>query len=160
MLLDAAGDPAVAVLVHRREVAGVEPAVAIDRRRGRVRHRVVAAHHEVAAGAELALRARAAPPGPSAGSTILHLDARQRAADRRDPDLERVLGARLRDDRRRLGLPVCDRDLAARASCFTTRRTTSAGHGAPPMMPVRSDERSTSAKRGCASSSTNIAGTP
>ena len=41
-----------------------------------------------------------------------------------------------------------------------TRRMTSTGHGAPAMIPVRSEVRSTSAKAGSASMAMNIVGTP
>ena len=42
----------------------------------------------------------------------------------------------------------------------TTRRIVSIGHGEPAMIPVRSEERSNSAKRSCSSSAMNIVGTP
>ena len=42
----------------------------------------------------------------------------------------------------------------------TTRRITAVGQGEPAMMPVRSDERSNSPKRGCPSSAMNMVGTP
>ena len=41
-----------------------------------------------------------------------------------------------------------------------TWRMTSTGHGEPAMIPVRSDERSNSSKRGWPSSAMNIVGTP
>jgi hypothetical protein len=42
----------------------------------------------------------------------------------------------------------------------TTSRITSTGHGAPPIIPVRSELRSNDAKSGCWSSAMNIVGTP
>ena len=47
---------------------------------------------------------------------------------------------------------MCIRDW----TCFIT----STGQGEPAMMPVRSDVRSNSPKRGCSSSAMNIVGTP
>ena len=41
-----------------------------------------------------------------------------------------------------------------------TRFMTSTGHGEPAMIPVRSELRSNSAKRGWSSSAMNIVGTP
>ena len=41
-----------------------------------------------------------------------------------------------------------------------TRFITSTGHGEPAMIPVRSEDRSWSAKDGCPSSAMNIVGTP
>ena len=66
----------------------------------------------VAAGAELALLVVGQR---FAGGRIddLHFDAGQRPADGFDAQLERIVGARLRDDRRGFGLAVADRDLAA-----------------------------------------------
>ena len=43
---------------------------------------------------------------------------------------------------------------------LTTRFITSTGHGEPAMMPVRSDDRSWSAKPAEPSSAMNIVGTP
>src|SRR5208282_2199094 len=47
-------DAAVAALVHGAEVAGVQPAVMVDRRAGGVGVAEVALHDEVAAGPDLA----------------------------------------------------------------------------------------------------------
>ena len=69
----------------------------------------------------------------------LHLDAGQRPADRFDAQLERVVGAGLRDDGRGFGLAVGDRHFAAAPSLSITCRMTSIGQGLPAMMPVRSD---------------------
>ena len=52
-VLDPADDVAVAVLAHLGEVAGVHPAVGVDRLGGLLRLVPVAEHHRVAAGAEL-----------------------------------------------------------------------------------------------------------
>ena len=52
-VLDAADDVDVAVRVHHAEVAGVHPAGRVDRLGGRLVVVPVAAHHEVAAGADL-----------------------------------------------------------------------------------------------------------
>ena len=84
-LLEPARDPAVAALVHRPQVAGVQPAVGVDRRGGGLRVAQVAVHDEVAAGADLAdgpARARS-----SAGARVddLHLGLRQRPPQRSRP---------------------------------------------------------------------------
>ena len=43
---------------------------------------------------------------------------------------------------------------------LTTRFITSTGHGAPAIIPVRSEVRSNSANRGCSSIAIHIVGTP
>lgn len=48
---------AVAALVHRAEVTGVQPPVDVDGRRGRLRHVVLPGHHRQAPDAQLAQRA-------------------------------------------------------------------------------------------------------
>ena len=57
-VLDPADDAQVAVGVEGAEVAGVQPAVGVDRGRGRLRVVEVAAHHGVAAHEDLARLAR------------------------------------------------------------------------------------------------------
>ena len=109
-VLLAVGDVEVAVGVEVADVAGVQPAVD-DRLRGLVRRLVVALHHEVAAHADLAGRARRQD-----GAGVVHdLDADQRigAPDRREPLVGRepaIVEVRVRrqerDRPRRLGLAV------------------------------------------------------
>ena len=62
-LLEPPGDGHIAVLIHAGDVAGVQPAVGLDG--GRRAHGIVviAVHHEVAAGAELAVLADAERSG-------------------------------------------------------------------------------------------------
>jgi len=53
-VLQATLDGAIAASIHRAEVSRVQPALGIDRRRGRLRHFEIAEHDVVAARAELA----------------------------------------------------------------------------------------------------------
>jgi hypothetical protein len=106
-VLEASGDPAVAALVHRAEVAGVQPAVGVDRGAGRVGLVEVLVHDQVAARAELAdLAGRHDLVGH--GIDDLHLGRGERHADGLGLVLGGVVEARLGDDRRRLGLAVDD----------------------------------------------------
>ena len=99
------------MLVQAREIAGVQPAVAVDLGGRRLWQLVVPAHHRVPAAPELALRA-ARDVATALRVDDAHLDVGQRPPDRRGAQLERILGARLGDDGGRLGLPVRDGDLA------------------------------------------------
>src|SRR5882724_13361725 len=74
-----AADDIEAITVEASEIAGVEPALAIDRLRRQIRGAVVAAHHVAAANMKLAdftFRHRYAVERPDAG-----LDARQQRPD-------------------------------------------------------------------------------
>ena len=93
-VLEAADDVDVALLVHRREVAGVHPAGLVD---GLLRLGLVvpvALHHRVAAGAELACLA--ARHHAALGIDDLDLDMGKHLAHRRDPALDRIVGGALR----------------------------------------------------------------
>src|SRR5512136_1997194 len=57
-VLDPAGDLAVTVLVHYRQVAGVKPAVGVYRLGSLLRHLVITLHDKVAAAAKFSLFAR------------------------------------------------------------------------------------------------------
>src|SRR5207245_10270218 len=105
-------DTTVAAIVHRREVAGVEPSAAVDRGGGGGGHLVIAMHDEVATRAQLT--------NDAAGNRLAggwvddpHLGLRERAPDRRGTILQAVVEAALRDHRRALGLAVGDRDTHA-----------------------------------------------
>src|SRR6185437_5392461 len=108
---DPADDVDVALVVHRREVAGVHPAIAVDRL-ARARLVVpVAAHHRIAAGAELA--GLAGYHGPAAfGVDDLDLQVRLDLAHRAHPALQRRIGRALAAHRAGLGHAVGDGDLA------------------------------------------------
>ena len=82
----------VAARVHRAEVAGVQPAVGVDRRGGGLGIVVVAEHDAVAARADLA----DSPTGTTAsvcGVADRDLGLRQRLADRLAQIVDRVVGA-------------------------------------------------------------------
>src|SRR5882724_11007903 len=75
-----AADDIEAIAVEAREIAGAEPALAIDRLRRQIRGAVVAAHHVAATNVKLAdftFRHGYAVERPDAG-----LDARQQRPDR------------------------------------------------------------------------------
>ena len=121
---------------------------------------VIAQHDDVAAGAQLALLVVAQR---LAGGRIddLDFDAGQRPADGFDAQLERIVGAGLRDDRRGFGLAVGDRDFAARPSRSTTcshdlDRARAARHDAGPQ---RRQVAAGEARDRC-SWAMNIVGTP
>ena len=102
---------AVALGVDRREVAAVHPAGGVDRFARALLVFPVAAHHGVAARAQLAAAGRPARCGPSA-STILTSRCgwmRPTVETRRSSGSSRP---RLERDRRRLGHAVGDRHLA------------------------------------------------
>ena len=104
-LLLAIDDEEVAVLVDSRHVAGVEPAVGVDRLRGRVGPVPVALHHVVAADRDLTDLVRAESRAVVADE--LHLDAFDRRADR--PGLALAVGMVEARDRRGLRQPVPSR---------------------------------------------------
>ena len=89
----------------------------------------------------------------------LHLDVRVHPAHGGHPPLHVVVGPGLRRHRGRLGHPVADRHLGhvhlAHHPLHHLHRA-----GEPAMMPVRSEDRSYSAKSGRASSAMNMVGTP
>src|SRR5919112_2350924 len=88
----------------------MQPAVFIYGLFGLLGHLVVALHHVVAAGADLALL----PRRDLLAALRVHdldLDLWQSAPDGRDPPIYRVVGPRLGDDRARFGLAVGDGDL-------------------------------------------------
>ena len=132
----------VAVVVHRRRGRRcASSASASIASRGALRVVPVAEHHGVAARAELA-RLAAADRGAGAGIDDLDLDVRDARArpcrragrsGRRAPSAS--TRATSRSCRRRSSPLPC--------ACRTTQRfITSTGHGAPAMIPVRSDDRS------------------
>jgi hypothetical protein len=93
-VLDAADDVAVAVVAHHGQVAGVHPAVGVDRLGGALGVVPVAQHHRVAAGAELA--GLPTLDGLARGRVDdLDLDVRRSAADRLGAAFEVVVHARL-----------------------------------------------------------------
>ena len=94
----------------------MQPAVGVDRGRGRLRVVEVAGHHVVAAGADLADDAEGGTVAPRRDVGDLHLGLRQRAADRRRPGPRRVVERGLRDHGRRLGLREDDARAARRTS--------------------------------------------
>ncbi len=97
-VLDAADDVAVAVVGHRGEVAGVHPAIGVDRRGGLLGFVPVPLHHRVAAGAELAgLAARQRLAGLWVRDA--DLDVRMGEADRLGLMRERVTDLGLCRDR-------------------------------------------------------------
>src|SRR5574337_62687 len=109
-VLDAADDVDVALGVHRREIAGVQPAVLVDRLGGARLVFPVAVHHAVAAGAELAGHARR---DRRAGVRVddLDLDVRLHGADGGHALVERRVGPALATDRAGLGHAVGNRHL-------------------------------------------------
>src|SRR5918992_5527012 len=100
----------VPVLVHSRQVPGVQPALLVYNLFGLVGHLVVALHDVVAAGAEVALLVG---PDLFAGVHVHEpdLDVRELASHGRYPALYRVVRAGLGDDGAGLGLTVGDGDL-------------------------------------------------
>ena len=109
-VLDPAGDAIVAVVVTDGEVAGVQPAVAVDRSGCGLRHFVISLHDVVAAGDEFT--------GDAVGDGQIGrriddaaFDAGQFAADGANLDLDRVFGTALGAAGRALGLAKDDRDL-------------------------------------------------
>ena len=113
----------------------MQPAVGVDRFGRFLGHVVVADHHAVPAAAEFALLAVAQV---LAGFHVddLRFEARQRPADGADAQLDRIVGARLRDQRRRFRLAVADRDFAGahflRDALHHLDRARAAGHDAGP----------------------------
>src|ERR687894_55864 len=105
-----AGYLEVTVLVHDRQVPGMQPSIFVYNLGGLIGHLVVALHDVVAAGAEVALLSR---PDLLAGVHVheLDLDVRELASHGRDPALYRVVRAGLGDDGAGLGLAVGDGDL-------------------------------------------------
>src|ERR1700738_4238036 len=86
-VLDPPNDADVAVLVHRGEVAGVHPALLVDRLGSLVGVLPAAAHHEIPAGKELAgLAARLRAPGARVDD--LDLRVRHHLSDRAATVLE------------------------------------------------------------------------
>ncbi|HSY15099.1 MAG TPA: hypothetical protein VK816_03860 [Jatrophihabitantaceae bacterium] len=110
-VLDPADHAQVAVVVHRREVTSVHPAVA-QHGRAELGFVPVSAHDRVTAGAEFAGLVAADRP---AGGRIdhLHLQVRVYGDDGEHPALQAVVGLSLGGDRRGLGHAVADRHLAA-----------------------------------------------
>ena len=108
-VLHAADDVAVALGVDRREVAAVHPAGRVDRLARALGLVPVAAHHQVAARAQLARHA----DRDDAAALIddLDLDVRLDAAHGRHAALERVVDARLERHRAGFGHAVGDGDL-------------------------------------------------
>ncbi len=105
-VLDPPDDVAVALLVDGADVAGVHPAVGVDRLGRPLRIVPVAEHHRIAAGAELARL----PARDGAALRVDHLDLQVRlhAADGGHPPLERIVQGALEADRAGLGHAVGD----------------------------------------------------
>src|SRR5690242_5385969 len=107
--LDPARDPAVAAFVHRAQVAGMQPAVPVDGRGGRLRVAQVAVHDQVATGADLpygTVRYRLACQHVG----DLDLGLRQRPAERLGPVCGRVVRPGHGDRAVGLGLPEGERE--------------------------------------------------
>ena len=102
-VLQASLDADVAALVHRREIAGVQPALGVDGAGGLLRQVVVAPRHARAAQAQLA------------GLGDPHLGVRQRPPDRRLAVRLRVAGGRHHRRAARLGHAERDAELRAEA---------------------------------------------
>jgi len=95
-LLDTAGNLAVAVLIHHRQIPGMEPAVGVDHLGGLLRHLVVPFHDHIAPCTEFTLLPR------RQGGAVLDVDdlyfgAGQRPAHGGDPQFDGVFGAGLGD---------------------------------------------------------------
>src|SRR5215217_2117528 len=105
-----AGYREVTVLVHGRQISGVQPSILVYNLGGFIGHLVVALHNVVAAGAEVTLLSR---PDLFTGVHIneLHLYVRELAAHGRNPAFYGVVGARLGYNGAGFGLAISDGDL-------------------------------------------------
>ena len=144
-LLEASHDPDVAAGVARRQVAGVEPALAVDRRGRLLGHVEVALHHHRSAGPQLPGRpGREGGAGRRVGDP--HLRSGDRASDAAEAQLGRVRRRGLGDDRGGLRQAVGDDEGAWRSRTISSARSTVTG--APATIPVRSDDRSVRGRSG------------
>src|SRR5271165_4696357 len=111
-VLRSAGEVNVSLLAHDADITRMQPALAIDCARGRLRFAIITLHDHISARANLALLA------DWYGIAFqrrhdLHLRARQRLANRRDPDPNRIIHCRHRYHRRALRLTVANRQFRA-----------------------------------------------
>src|ERR1700733_14117568 len=131
-VLDAADDVAVAVSVHRGEVAGMHPAGRVDRLGCALLVVPVAEHHRIAAGAEFTWRATRHDAAFAVDDLDLHV--RMHAPDSRDTPLQRIIQRRLRADRACLRHAVADGHLGqvhvTDAAAHHLDRAGGAGHHA------------------------------
>ena len=108
-ILDPADDVEIAVFVHGREVAGVHPAGIVDGFRGFLVIVPVAAHHQIAAGAELASRPDRNNTAGLVDNLYLHMG--QRTAHRGDAAFELVMDTCLGRTRAGFGHAIGNRHL-------------------------------------------------
>ena len=106
-ILEASFHPAIAPFVHRAEIAGVQPAVGIDRLSCLLWHLEVARHHLIAAHAQLSDGA-GRDDGSCRRLDDLDLGVGQRLADGLCLVLRCIRGLGLGDDPAGFGLPVDD----------------------------------------------------
>src|SRR5205085_10385470 len=108
-VLDPTDDVAIALLVDRRQIAGVHPTGRVDCLARLLLVLPIAEHDQIAAGQEFA----GGPARHDAALSVdnLRLDMRHRPPDGRYPPLERVVGRRYEASRARLGHAVADDDL-------------------------------------------------
>ena len=104
-------DPEVSVDVHRCKVAGVHPAIVVDRVVGRVLVVPVPEHDAVSTRAQLTRFAAGYDP-PRLGVDDLDFDMRVHPSDGRDTSVNRVVAVCLSRDRRGFGHAVANGDLA------------------------------------------------
>ena len=154
-----AHDPVIAVVAAAGQVAGMEPAVGVDRPGGRLRDCCNNRPSRNGRGRTARPFRPSEPRRRLAGLDQLDLQPRDRMADRADPDFDRVVDRGERDDRRGLGLAVADADLADAHPAHDLLHQ-GKGQGAPDMIPVRRLVRSKRAKSGCSSCATYMVGTP
>src|SRR5713101_1849225 len=107
-VLDTPDNPAVAIVVEGREIAGVHPSFGVD---GFLRAGLVSPipqHHRIAARAKLA--GLAARHDLALAIDDLDLEVRLNAADRGYAQIDRIVATALETHRTGLRHPVCDGD--------------------------------------------------
>ena len=109
-VLDPADDLAIALGVDGGQVAGVHPALGVDRLARALQVAPVAAHHQVAAGAQFAPFADRQRPSV-VGIDDLAFGVGLNAPDRRDPLFDRIVDRALERDRAGFGHAVGDGDV-------------------------------------------------